>query len=75
MKVTIRCERDDGQFAESVTQVPDDLESADTVWQRQIETKIGVGFVECYRRAAQLPPPLLTGTHPRQDGATYPLHD
>ena len=54
MKVTIRCERDDGQFALSVTEVPDDLADRERDQQRGAEVKIVAGFVECYRRAAGL---------------------
>jgi hypothetical protein len=55
MKVTIKCERADGQFALAVTDVPDDLLYADISQQDAAEEKIKGGFVDTYRRAAELP--------------------
>lgn len=56
-RVAIRIERPDGQFVTSETTVPADLMTAiDRGVTRHAETtKVMAGFVDAYRRAAELP--------------------
>ena len=54
MTVTIRIERADGQFTVAQTDIPE--VPPDEAWAQQaLERKILAGFVESYRRCADLP--------------------
>lgn len=53
--VTIRCERDDGQFTIVETLVPGDLVGTKRERQYDVENKIARGFVDAYARLMRLP--------------------
>ena len=53
--VTIRCEREDGQFTVAQTTVPDDLKVAGHELQYSAERIVSEGFVEAYKRLMGLP--------------------
>lgn len=55
--VTIRIDRPDGQFVTSTTLVPGDLMSRPEpdLAQQMATDKIAAGFVQAYRRVAELP--------------------
>ena len=53
--VTIRCERDDGQFTIAQTTVPANLQAAGGASQSGAERKIAEGFVVAYRQLMDLP--------------------
>lgn len=53
-RVTIRIERPDGQFVTSSRLVPDDLMARPDLAQQMMTDDITAGFVQAYRRAAEL---------------------